>query len=131
MSDVFAFQVTVAGEPTWGKVINAHSAGKAKADYWRQVTDPWPDVPYTAIRCRKLGPPVTSESFARTATYRGLAHVRCGDRVVCGAARGVIVGNNSSANFDVLFDIDSPEFPGLRLNCHPGELTFPPSEPSR
>jgi hypothetical protein len=34
----------------------------------------------------------------------------------------VIVGHNSSANFDVLFDDDSPRYAGNTLNVHPSEI---------
>lgn len=118
---IFAFEVNVKGTD-WHKVINARTAGKAKVEYWREVTDPWPSIPFTAIRCRKLGAPQSSEQFIRNAEYRRMPGVRCGDRVRCGEARGVIVGHNSSANFDVLFDDDSPRYPGERLNVHPSEV---------
>lgn len=117
--NVFAFEVSVK-DTDWKKVINAHSAGQAKADYWRDVRECW-DVPFTAMRCRKLGKPETSSAFIRNAVYRGLPDVRCGQRVNVGNATGVIVGHNSSANFDVLFDTDSPRFAGLRLNVHPDD----------
>lgn len=122
---VFAFQVSVSGTD-WTKVINARSRGQAKVEYWRDVTDAWPSIPFTAMRCRKLGAPTSSDGFLRTAQYRGLPNLRCGDRVLVCGARGVIVGSNSSANFDVLFDEDAPRFAGLRLNVHPSELEFLP-----
>lgn len=50
-----------------------------------------------------------------------MPEVRCGQRVKCGESYGFIVGHNSSANFDVLFDDDS-RYPGQRLNVHPQEL---------
>ena len=42
--------------------------------------------------------------------------VQCGNEK-CGIWNGVIVGQNSSANFDVLFS-DGPHA-GQTLNCHP------------
>ncbi len=122
MNEVFAFEVSVAGTP-WTQLVNARTAGQAKAEYWRDVNECW-DVPFTAIRARKIGRPETTEDFIRTATYRGLPEVRCGQRVQVGEARGVIVGNNSSANFDVLFDEDSPEYAGMKLNVHPHGIVF-------
>ena len=104
--------------------VNARTAGQAKNDYHRQVTDAWPDVPYTAMRCRKIGAPQTSEAFRRNAAYRGMPDVHCGQRVTVGEARGVIVGHNASANFDVLFDADSPKYAGMKLNVHPGSITL-------
>jgi hypothetical protein len=120
MKDVFAFEVTVKGT-NWHQVINHATAGKAKAKYWRDVRESWPDVPFTAIRCRKLGSPRTSAEFVRNAVYRGLPNVKCGQRVQVGQSAGVIVGHNSSANFDVLFDDDSPLYAGQILNVHPSE----------
>ena len=120
---VFAFEVSVAGTD-WTCLVNERTPGRAKKTYWYQVVDAWPDVPFTAMRCRKLGPPQNTREFKRTAEYRGLPHVNCGDRVQVGQAGGVIVGKNSSANFDVLFDVDAPEYRGLRLNVHPAEILF-------
>lgn len=117
---VFAFEVRVAGED-WAVIINAHSRGQAKAHFWQENSS---DVPFTAIRARKLGAPQTPESFLHTARYRGLPDARCGQRVRVGDATGVIVGSNCSANFDVLFDTDSPRHAGLRLNVHPQEIVF-------
>jgi hypothetical protein len=121
---VYAFEVGVKGTD-WTGIVNARTAGQAKSWYHRQVTEAWPSIPYTAITCRKVGAPESSEGFVRNAEYRGVPHVRCGQRVlVCGKARGVIVGHNGSANFDVLFDADSPLYPNVRGNVHPAECQF-------
>jgi hypothetical protein len=118
-----AFEVSVIGTD-WMKIINAVTAGKAKYQYWLAVTDAWPDVPITAMRARlyNSGRPYTSPEFERNAAYRGMSEVKCGQRVRVGANEGVIVGHNSSANFDVLFDDDAPKYPGMRLNVHPQEM---------
>lgn len=123
MSEIFAFVVSVVGTD-WTKIVNARTSGKAKYQYWLDVTDAWPDVPITAMRARKYnsGRPYTSPEFERNAKYRGLPDVKCGQRVRVGGSEGVIVGHNSSANFDVLFDDDAPRYAGLRLNVHPQEL---------
>jgi hypothetical protein len=119
MSKVFAFELRVIGTD-WKSIINAHTRGQAKGQYFRSVNDCW-DVPFTSIRCRKIGAPVTSEGFERNAIYRGWEGVKCGARVKCGDATGVLVGHNSSANFDVLFDLDSPKYAGQKLNVHPAD----------
>lgn len=119
-TEVFAFEVRVAGKD-WAVIINARSSGQAKFLFWRENS---PDFSFTEIRVRKLGAPQTPESFIHTAKYRGLPDARCGQRVRVGDATGVIVGSNSSANFDVLFDTDSPRYAGLRLNVHPQEIVF-------
>ena len=119
---VYAFEVTVVGEPEWGRTINAARVGQAKSEYHRLLLDCFPEVPFTALRCRKVGAAKSSREFVRCAAYRGLPAVRCGQKVKVGAATGVIVGHNSSANFDVLFDEHSPKYAGLRLNVHPASL---------
>lgn len=123
MNQVYAFEVSVAGRD-WTKVVNARTRGQAKKDYHRDVLDAWPDVPFTAMRARKLGPPQTSMEFERNASYRGLPAIKCGQAVKVGEARGVIVGHNDSANLDVLFDEDSPRYAGLKLNVHPAGITI-------
>jgi hypothetical protein len=51
-----------------------------------------------------------------------MPEVECGQRVRVGISRGVIVGHNESANFNVLFDDDDPRYPGLTLNVHPCDV---------
>jgi len=116
---MFAF----ACKLTWSEhetTVNALSAGQAKYQFLLDVRDPYPDTEYTDIRCRKIGPPHTSESFLRNARYRGMPDVRCGDRVRVGEHEGLIAGHNGSANFDVLFT--SGPWTGKTLNVHPGEV---------
>ena len=121
-NEVFSFRVSVKEKPEWGETVNARTAGMAKSEYHRRLTDAWPGIPYTALRCQKLGAAFTSSQFTRNAEYRGLSEVRCGDRVAVGDASGVVVGHDCSANFEVLFDVDSPKYPNLRLSVHPSEL---------
>ena len=120
---IFAFEVSVKGTD-WTCIVNARTPGQAKRHYHLAVIDAWPDIPYTTLRCRKLGAPHTSADFERNARYRGIENVRCGTPVRVGAAHGVVVGHNDSANLDVLFDADSPKFANLRLNVHPAECVF-------
>lgn len=122
---VRAFEVSVKGTD-WVRIVNARTPGQAKRDYHRDVIDCWPDVPFTAMRCRVLGAPQTSRDFERNAAYRGIGSVRCGDAVRVGHAHGIVVGHNSSANLDVLFDCDSPKYANLRLSVHPSECDFGP-----
>jgi len=115
---VHSFEVWVSGREDWKRNVNARSAGKAKSDYHRNLSESW-DIDFREIRCRKLGRPITSAQFVAVALYRGMPGVKCGQRVKVGNSCGVIVGHNSSANFNVLFDEDSPEYAGKILNCHP------------
>ena len=122
---VFSFEVSVR-DTEWSRIVNARTRGRAKLIMHRSVTESWPDVPFTAMRARKIGTPHTSADFVRNANYRGMPGIKCGQRVNVGEARGVIVGHNASANFDVLFDDDSPKYAGLTLNCHPDSLILIP-----
>jgi hypothetical protein len=124
MTPIYAFFVTVKGQPDWGQTINAATAGEAKSLYHRSVSESWPDIPFTAVRVSKLGSPYTSEGFLRNAQYRGKPFLKCGQRVLVGRATGAIVGHNSSANLDIRFDDDSPAYSGLTLNCHPDSVVL-------
>lgn len=126
MPEVRAFSCYIPNAP-WGDhetFVVAHSAGKAKVQYWNHVNDAWLDIPYTAGRAKVcMGSIVVqTKEFRHTAAYRGLTFARLGMEVQCGNEKcdiwnGVIVGQNSSANFDVLFS-DGPHA-GQKLNCHP------------
>jgi hypothetical protein len=120
MADVCAFEVW-AGSREFVRTVNARSAGKAKYEYFLDVKDCWPDVKLTDMRARKVGGPQTSEAFLRTARYRGMPDLRCGEAVTVNGRPGVVVGHNDSANFDVLFD-DGCDWAGATLNVHPSEL---------
>ena len=120
----YAFEVWVSGRPEFGRVINERTAGRAKRSYLLDLNESWPDYKFTDLRARKIGGPHTTERFIDNAVYRGTPDVRCGQRVKVGLGRGVIVGHNESANFDILFDDDSPKYAGLTLNVHPGEVQY-------
>lgn len=119
---------TVSAFEVWARwsehrrTVNARTLGAAKYDYLLDVQDCWPDVKFTDIRGRRIGAPHTSEDFIRNARYRGMPDIRCGDAVTVKGDAGIIVGHNSSANFDVLFD-KGTRFAGLTLNVHPSEIT--------
>lgn len=95
--------------------IHARTSGDAKSRFWRHLDG---DFKYTDIRCRCIGDPVTTPDIERTAKYRGVEFVRAGMTVIVDGVRGVIVGQNSSANWDVLFD-EGTKWSGQILNCHP------------
>lgn len=122
MLEVFAFSCRIVGS-AYETIINTTTRGKAKAAFMLDIHDIWPNLRYTDIRARKIGPPHTSKAFKRNAAYRGLPDVCCGQRVQVGQNQGVIVGHNESANFNILFDPAS-KFGHIVLNVHPGDIAF-------
>ena len=120
MSDVFAFEVSVVGT-VWTTVVNERTAGRAKSEYFRGLHEAWPSIPFTALRARKLGAPISSQEFRWCADRRGVDFV-CGQPVTVGSDTGVIVGHNASANFEVLFDAHAPRFANMRLSVHPHDI---------
>jgi len=91
-------------------VVNHRTAGRAKSAFFSSLTDAWPDVPFTDLRVRKVGAPVTGEQFEHCARIRGVSGWRCGDRVAVlelAGAGAVLVGSDSSACFRVLLDDDA------------------------
>jgi len=114
------YQCWHCNTPDCTQRIAARTRGKAKREFLDYISDPWPDIPYTEIRARKIGPitqAIEDPDFARTAEYRGVPFARLGGIIEVGGDRGRIVGKNSSANFDVLFE--SGQHKGFTLNCHP------------
>jgi hypothetical protein len=95
----------------------ATSPSQAKYKYWKEMDfyDSFSEC-FTCFEVRLEGGPLwpTSEAFRGNARYRGIPFAYCGMRVEVAGKLGVIVGHNSSANLDVLFDgWDHPS------NCHP------------
>lgn len=119
-----SFVVTHRHWTDYRRIVNHRTAAGAKREAWRDLRDPCPDVRWTDLRVRVNGPAVTSPYFAHATNIRGLPNVKCGDRVRVGEAMGAIVGHNESANFDVLFDDDSPRYAGLVINVHPSSCVF-------
>lgn len=115
-----AFRCNIRGKE-WEHTIHALSAGKAKYEYFRDLREAWPEIPFTAVTCHVAGPVTTPESFLATARYRGVPFARIGMKVTVGEWNGLILGANASANFDVLFQ-DGP-YAGQKLNCHPHSQT--------
>lgn len=115
---VFAFACRVKHRQEWGETTyNARSAAEAKRLHLLKVRDAWDNVQFVDIRARKLGAPFTDDGFTRTAVYRGLPTLRCGDFVRVGNSQGVLVGYTDTACFEVLFT--SGKLKDLRLSVHP------------
>lgn len=114
--EIRAYECWPVWEPEWKQIIYARSYGKAKYDRMTDLLDGWDSTKYTDIRCRVLRSFAyneSAESFANNARYRGIEFARLGMKVEVGGKPGVIVGHNSSANLDILFEN------GHVLNCHP------------
>lgn len=122
MRPVLAFACSVKGAP-WGehheRVVHAHSRGQAKSQYLRDVRDAWPDLPYTAVRCRRVPSPTTTPMLQHVCRLRGV-HMRFGDRVHFGSSGrseiGTVVGSSEGANFELLLD------DGSRIFVHPCDI---------
>lgn len=113
-----AFHCSHVRYPAWGvSTYNTLTASAAKAAHFRALREIFPNIAFTDLRVRLAGPAHSSEDFIRCAIKRGLPDLRCGDTVLSAGARGLVVGHNSSANFDVLF-IEGPHA-NLTLNVHP------------
>jgi hypothetical protein len=114
MSELCAFACRVVGSEH-ETVVHETSRGRAKSQFVRDLDID--GIGFTDIRSRNLGKPMNTEGISRVAKHRGVPFAKAGMRVQVGQSRGHIVGHNSSANFDVLFD-EGP-YKGARLNCHP------------
>jgi hypothetical protein len=99
----------------------AFTAGQARYRYLLSLWDSFDhsEVSFRDVRVRAfgLGRSGCGKDIARVAEYRGVPFVRPGMRVEVAGSPGRIVGVNSSANFDVVFDDGS--YGGFAVNCHP------------
>ena len=124
-----SFACSRAKYPAWGvSHYNTLSASAAKVRHFHALRESFPEARFTDLRVRQAGPAHSSEEFIRCALRRGLPTLRCGDVVVSGGARGLVVGHNSSANFDILF-LEGPHA-RLTLNVHPSGFSAVTSTPA-
>lgn len=122
---ISAYECNVVGTD-WAEIVNAETAGRAKAIYWRDVKESWESIPYTEIRARRLGAPRNTRRLDACCVSRGV-EFRAGQRVRVGASKGVVVDGASGANFLVLFT--DGQFAGCRLAVHPSELSAEEPKP--
>lgn len=114
-----AFACSVKGAD-WGEsTVHAFTRSKARYKYWRNVHEPWPDIPLMAINVRMLGAPRNTPAFEHTKQYRGVTF-NIGDRVRVGQSEGYVTDRNDSANFQV--DFISGPYCGGTLSVHPSEI---------
>ena len=115
-----AFDCNVRGSSFPSTTVYHESIGKAKYQFWLDISESYPDLKYTDITaCRGSDRPSQRiyDEFLRTATYRGVPFARIGMAVEVERLKGEIAGKNSDANFNVLF-LEGP-YRGQVLNCHP------------
>jgi hypothetical protein len=118
---ISAYACTVKGELHEPTIINSTHARRARNELYRDVNDCYP-IHFIDVRVRKIGGAHTSDEFKRTAAYRGMPGLKCGQPVDVDGSAGYIVGHNSSANFDVLFV--EGKLAGGPYNVHPSEITL-------
>jgi hypothetical protein len=111
----FKVRVKGRGDDYWSSCI-AISVSQAKYKFFLEMEfeNPFKEV-MSCFQVRRDGELYqTSEEFKLNAVYRGIEFAYCGMRVEVAGKPGVIIGHNSSANLDVLFD----GWDALS-NCHP------------
>lgn len=116
------WRVWHVSRPDWAREVSGFTRGKALSEYFRSLRECW-KVEFVDLRAELVpGGPQTSNDFLRCASSRGLPNLRCGQRVRVGESLGTVVGHNESANFRVLFDLESPRYAGEVLSVHPDEM---------
>lgn len=95
-----SYKCSIRGYDHWTQ-FNARSRGQAKMQMYRYLEM---DFDYVDIQCRVDGEVYTSDDFIRNAEYRNIPLVRCGTVIDVNGRRGIIIGHNSSANLDIMFD---------------------------
>lgn len=112
------FECYPKGRRDWAMRIFASTIGKAKSDYHRHISDPYPDYPFTDIRAREVYDYVTPEVFYRMAKYRRIPFAKVGMKVTFkDGDEGVIIGYNHGMNLDVY--ITKGKRQGHQGNYHP------------
>lgn len=115
-----AYAVNIKGFSHPSRIIHHESAGKAKYQFFLDVIDVYPDLKYTQITACRVGVEpdnMVHRDFIRTATMREVPFAKIGMLVEVDGCKGQIAGNNSSANFNILFLEGQRK--GQVLNCHP------------
>jgi len=114
LGELKSYKCSLDGK-NWSQ-FNARSRGQAKAAFWHYLDC---DFDYLRIRCKVNGKIYTSDEFLRNAEYRNIPFAYCGMKVSVNGRFGVIIGHNSSANLDILFD------DGTNGSCHPNwKMTY-------
>lgn len=118
-----AYECTVPGSerPT---IVNARSRGAAHYEYWLEVSDCCPDLPFTAVRVvlHGKGEPVTTDMHRRVIDYRGRPELVAGRRVTVRSGgpvkSGTVVGAGDGGAL-IKIQIDGEKYPGY---VHPADV---------
>lgn len=111
-----AYECRLRGSEHWS-FHYAFTAGKARYQYFLDISDCCPDLSITQIDVRSAGgrAPSLSERLLRVGELRGLPmRLYRGMTIEVDGERGLIVDGNDSLNLDVCF-----ERSGQTHNCHP------------
>lgn len=111
-----SYSCSVIGHPHSTNII-AHSAGKARYAFMIDVRESLPDIRFQDISVHSNRRIIEPAGFRRNAEYRQIPFAMIGMKVIVSGESGRIVGHNSSANLDVLFE--DGKWAGQTLNCHP------------
>lgn len=103
--------------PQGGQVIMAFSRGQAKAEYLRDIRDPFPSAKFTDIRSAKLAGTPTDPRLKWIAKKRGLPFLRIGIKVRFAGGLGEIIGSCEAGNIRIY--MESGKYAGQRIYNHP------------
>ena len=100
------------------ETVYAFSSGAAKARYLRLVREFWGDIPFIAIRARRLKEFPEDANLTKICKYRGIPTLRAGKSIVSiGGKIATAIGANDSANINVIYET------GTTGSVHPNGLT--------
>lgn len=110
-----SYQIALKGLEDRPRTVIAATPGKAKYRVWQEVGELFDSFQHfleNIVWCRKICS-FPMADFRKTCISRGVPYAEIGMNVRVAGRNGVIIGVNTSANFDVLFD------DGTIGNCHP------------
>jgi len=115
MGSYFSYQIALKGFEDQPRTVIAATPGKAKYQVWQEVGEHFNSFQHfleNIAWCRKICS-FPMADFRKTCISRGIPFAEIGMKVRAAGRDGVIIGVNTSANLDVLFD------DGTTGNCHP------------
>jgi hypothetical protein len=100
----------------WVKSVYALTRSKARYQYWKDVVEVWDGVKLANVTARAV-PIYVSQDTRNVFEARGIPEAFIGMTVEVDGKEGFIVGVNSSANLDVMFEAGTKQ--ESIGNCHP------------